>query len=151
MSCKYCDIKMRSLDEDTKVLKGESWKDGLGDEGGYIGPSHDDKFRMMVNYDAGFACTEVSDVKYCPFCGEELKLPAEPLIKDEKIRKAVRAWAKANNIQVASFYASPHHWYLRAFNDGEQGIDFWLRWEDNPELIENKRYNIDDLCGEEEE
>lgn len=75
MGCKYCDIKMRPLDEDTKVLKGESWKDELDYEGGYIGPSHDDKFRIIVNYDAGFACTEVSDVKFCPFCGEELKLP----------------------------------------------------------------------------
>lgn len=77
--------------------------------------------------------------------------PKEPLIKDEKIRKAVRAWAEANDIQVASFYASSHHWYLRAFNDGEQGIDFWLRWEDDPELVENKRYTIIELCGEEEE
>lgn len=77
--------------------------------------------------------------------------PKEPLIKDEKIRKAVRAWAEANDIGIASAYVSPRRWYLRAFNDGEQGIDFWLRWEDNPELIENKRYTIAELCGEDKE
>ena len=46
MSCKYCDIKMRPLDEDTKVLKGESWKDDEFGGGGYIGPSHGGKFRI---------------------------------------------------------------------------------------------------------
>ena len=84
-------------------------------------------------------------------CWEYYVEPKKPLIKDEKIRKAVRAWAEANNIQVASFYASPSHWFLRAFNDGEQGIDFWLRCEDNPKLIESKRYTIAELCGENDE
>ena len=27
MSCKYCEIKMRPIDEDMKVLKGENWVD----------------------------------------------------------------------------------------------------------------------------
>lgn len=84
------------------------------------------------------------------YLNENFEDVKEPLIKDEKIRKAVRAWAEANDIQIASSYTSSHRWYLRAFNDGEQGIDFWLRWEDKPELIENKRYTITELCGEEE-
>ena len=30
--------------------------------------------------------------------------PKEPLIKDEKVRKAVRAWAEANNIKAVYYY-----------------------------------------------
>lgn len=77
--------------------------------------------------------------------------PAEPLIKDKKIRKAVRAWAEANDIDGASFYTSSHFWYLRTFNDREQGIDFWLKWDDKLNLTEDKYYTIAELCGEEEE
>lgn len=76
--------------------------------------------------------------------------PKEPLIKDEKIRKAVRAWAEANDIDGATFYMSSHFWYLRTFNDREQGIDFWLKWDDKPNLIESKYYYIEELCGEDE-
>lgn len=76
--------------------------------------------------------------------------PKEPRIKDKKVRKAVRAWAEANDIQGASFYSTSSYWYLRAWSDGEQGIDFWLRWADNPQLIEGRRYTIAELCGEEE-
>lgn len=79
--------------------------------------------------------------------------PAEPLIKDEKIRKAVRAWAEANEVFGASTYKScsdGHYWYIRAFNDTERGIDIDL-WGDLPkELIDCKYYTIAELCGEEE-
>ena len=74
----------------------------------------------------------------------------EPLIKDEKIRKAVRAWAEANDLDRASYYRSSHYWYLRAFNENEAGIDFWLNYPDIPNLIESKSYTIAELCGEEE-
>lgn len=74
-----------------------------------------------------------------------------PLIKDEKVRKAVRAWAEANSLDGASYYTSSHHWYLRSFNHREQGIDFWLNLEDESNLAENKYYTIAELCGEEEE
>lgn len=74
-----------------------------------------------------------------------------PLINDEKIRKAVRAWLEANDLDGATYYTSSHHWYLRAFNDREQGIDFWLNWENKPNLIENKYYTIEELCGEEDD
>lgn len=75
----------------------------------------------------------------------------EPLIKDEKIRKAVRAWAEANDIDRVSYYKSSHYWYLRTFNDHEQAIDFWLGYNTEPEMIESKSYTITELCGEEEE
>lgn len=81
----------------------------------------------------------------------EIYKPTEPLIKDEKIRKAVRAWLEANDLEGATYYTSSHYWYLRAFNDREQGIDFWLNWENKPNLIENKYYTKTELCGEDKE
>lgn len=81
----------------------------------------------------------------------EIYKPTEPLIKDEKIRKAVRAWLEANDLEGATYYTSSHYWYLRAFNDREQGIDFWLNWENKPNLIENKYYTKTELRGEDKE
>lgn len=78
--------------------------------------------------------------------------PIEPLIKDEKIRKAVRAWAKANEAFWASTYKScsdGNYWYIRAFNDTERGIDIDFWGELPKELIDCKCYTIAELCGEE--
>lgn len=74
----------------------------------------------------------------------------EPLIKDEKIRKAVRAWAEANGLNYANCYESAHSWYLRAFNSREQGIDieFW-GYQLPKELKDCETYTIAELCGEE--
>ncbi len=68
--------------------------------------------------------------------------PAEPLIKDEKIRKAVRAWADGNdaiNVQFDAFW--------RGFRHNDSTITVW---EDLP-LKDNKIYSIAELCGDEEE
>lgn len=65
-----------------------------------------------------------------------------PLIKDEKIRKAVRAWAEANDIErVWHEYASC---WLRG-----NGLKIEL---ENDEVVDLKQrnYTIDELCGEEE-
>ena len=75
--------------------------------------------------------------------------PAEPLIKDEKIRKAVRAWAEANEISQAQFDR-----YISGFSasDDEHNIlsiisfDVFLNESAAAEI-----YTIDELCGEEEE
>lgn len=73
--------------------------------------------------------------------------PKEPLIKDEKIRKAVRAWAEANNflddIEVHSLTAGTR------FSIGHYDIEFlgYFIYD----LESNKTYTIDELCGEEEE
>lgn len=72
--------------------------------------------------------------------------PAEPLIKDEKIRKAVRAWANSfddvDEIKASDDYKE--FWidgYLiefeRSFNEVERGHTY-------------RRTNITELCGEEE-
>lgn len=69
--------------------------------------------------------------------------PAEPLIKDEKIRKAVRAWAEANNVTKVW-----HEGSSVAFHDGAVSITFHeLCWEEIPE----GEYSVEELCGEEEE
>ena len=77
--------------------------------------------------------------------------PKEPLIKDEKIRKAVRAWAEANEreyllviksggrIEISD--GSPHLIYIsfHVDNDTLKSID------------DRTYYHIAELCGEEEE
>ena len=106
--------------------------------------------RMVANSE--YASTEVSDIKFCPFCGEEINLPDEPLIKDEKIRKAVRAWAEVNRTKYV--------WVSTAL----KGIDI-TQDSEHLQLTEYKQnitfeceadfksgnYTIAELCGEEEE
>lgn len=71
--------------------------------------------------------------------------PAEPLIKDEKIRKAVRAWAEANGfldeIEVHGLTAGTR------FSIENYDIEFlgYFIYD----LEGNKTYTIEELCGEE--
>ena len=69
-------------------------------------------------------------------------VPAEPLIKDEKVRKAIRAWAEGSNFQSVHYDA-----FWTCFRRGNSSITVW---EELP-LEDNKAYTIDELCGEEEE
>lgn len=72
---------------------------------------------------------------------EELEDVKEPLIKDEKIRKAVRAWAEANNVTKVW-----HEGSSVGFCDGAVSIKFHeLCWEEIPK----GEYTIEELCGEE--
>lgn len=80
--------------------------------------------------------------------------PKEPLIKDEKIRKAVRAWAEANRVTEAR-YSSCHdaECEFNARDDENKSIVFIGNFtEMNKELDYSGRtiYTIDELCGEEE-
>ena len=70
--------------------------------------------------------------------------PAEPLIKDEKIRKAVRAWAEANGeedniVFTRSCEYSDYMFYTNGGGDicFEQAID-----------LTAGSYTITELCGE---
>lgn len=72
----------------------------------------------------------------------------DPLIKDEKIRKAVRAWAEANEIETVEY---DDYWvsFRRddktiSFKDEDSRLGFY-------ELENSRDYTIDELCGEEEE
>lgn len=75
----------------------------------------------------------------------------EPLIKDKRIRKAVRAWAEANEIEENNCYSTK----TLEFNRAEhrlQWIDVSIEFND-PECLENlengRKYTIIELCGEE--
>ena len=79
---------------------------------------------------------------------EEVK---EPIIKDEKIRKAVRAWAEANELEYLLVIktggrlevsdGSPHLIY----------ISFHVDNDTLKSLDDRTYYPIAELCGEEEE
>lgn len=70
--------------------------------------------------------------------------PAEPLIKDEKIRKAVRAWAEACELDTAQYDD-----YWRSFRCDDCVIGFKTEYT-NLNLDDGKWYTIAELCGEEE-
>lgn len=78
--------------------------------------------------------------------------PKEPLIKDEKIRKAVRAWAEADDLD--NFRVQNQHFneckiigYTAGINKASFiGFQTTIAHADNKKL-----YTITELCGEEEE
>ena len=75
--------------------------------------------------------------------------PKEPLIKDEKIRKAVRAWAEANDVLEVFIDRIGDGTYIELYDedDGRRRISA-LR---PAGLKTGEAYTIDELCGEEEE
>lgn len=75
---------------------------------------------------------------------EEIK---EPLIKDKKIRNAVRAWAKAVGICGCKYDD-----FWKAFRYEEYTIGFSYKFTPKfGELTDGMNYTIAELCGEEEE
>lgn len=71
--------------------------------------------------------------------------PTEPLIKDEKIRKAVRAWAEANNTEKVAIQNS---YCLSAEGDEDETIIFA-----SPvfrDIDDDDFRTIAELCGEDE-
>lgn len=80
---------------------------------------------------------------------------AEPLVKDEKTREAIKAWAKANKTAKV---------FVTVAKDPEGGYLYWelanIAWEQSiticfggelPDTLEDvKTYTIEELCGEEE-
>ena len=76
---------------------------------------------------------------------EQDSKPTEPLIKDEKVRKAVRAWAESLRLQEVYCASNGYEIY--------GGIDEWViqfEGEPFPFADKNKIYTIAELCGEEE-
>lgn len=74
--------------------------------------------------------------------------PKEPLIKDEKIRKAVRAWAEACGAKQIKYSIALNQYY-----DADMGTGFSIKFLTKPVevyLEEGKIYTIAELCGEEE-
>jgi hypothetical protein len=71
--------------------------------------------------------------------------PAEPLIKDEKIRKAVRVWAEANELEPD--YEVRYSKNTFSFISWQAYIEFNTQIDS---LEHNKKYTIAELCGSEE-
>ena len=72
--------------------------------------------------------------------------PKEPLIKDQKIRKAVRAWAEANDYpRTMELYYNAPNFVLRS---DISIIEFDKEIEP---LQHGDQYTITELCGEDEE
>lgn len=69
----------------------------------------------------------------------------EPLIKDEKVRKAVRAWAEANEVKEVAYFKEDFGLRLMYHTIS---IDLY---GNTGELEDYKHYTIAELCGEEEE
>lgn len=82
--------------------------------------------------------------------------PAEPLIKDEKIRKAVRAWAEAcgaDDADIVRHYGAERWIGLRYENPNTGWVSkFEVEgFGSDNQLDHEKVYTIGELCGEEEE
>lgn len=78
--------------------------------------------------------------------------PAEPLIKDEKIRKAVRAWAEADDLD--NFRVQNQHFNACKIVGYTAGIikASFIGFQTTIAHADNKKlYTIAELCGEEEE
>ncbi len=81
--------------------------------------------------------------------------PAEPLIKDEKIRKTVRAWAGANDFETTDplRYTLIEELEVVSFDNGTNLIN--IMFCGFPDGIKGLHhlgwYTITELCGEEEE
>lgn len=77
--------------------------------------------------------------------------PAEPLIKDEKIRKAVRAWAEALDIDEVYINYIGDNTYIELYEDPARNGG-WNRMSlpNQKDIKKNERYTIAELCGEED-
>lgn len=80
----------------------------------------------------------ISCMNYHP----EVEIPKEPLIKDEKIRKAVRAWADVNNIDKATCKEEIHCVTFET----ERGM--FISFDNADPIPPEGTYTIEELCGE---
>lgn len=75
--------------------------------------------------------------------------PAEPLIKDEKVRKAVRAWAEACGLSYVIYKQASNEFY-----DPDTRGAFAIKFKLIPVevyLEDGECYTIAEICGEDEE
>lgn len=84
---------------------------------------------------------------------EEIK-PAEPLIKDEKIRKVVRDWAEANGVKeiiVFDHINNAPYTPVGAVDFAQNSGHLEIRFRTEERFDTDRIYTIAELCGEEEE
>ena len=112
----------------------------------------------MTNYECGRALVYIAEVIIKTFgkefgyeVQEQKQEPKEPLIKQEKIRKAVRAWAEANEI-IKAFVVMDKNMNWIVYGDDIDRNRFMIEFFDRvvSENDETNNYTIDELCGEEE-
>lgn len=75
--------------------------------------------------------------------------PTEPLIKDPKIRKAVRVWAEVNDVKKVTVEKDFSTYAFYPADTDRVSISIWTE----PSLSNLSRgnvYTIEELCGEEE-
>lgn len=78
--------------------------------------------------------------------------PKEPLIKDKKVRKAVRAWAEADDLD--NFRVQNQHFNackIIGYTAGTNKASFIVFQTTIPYADNKKLYTIAELCGEGEE
>lgn len=77
--------------------------------------------------------------------------PAEPLIKDEKIRKAVRAWAEALDLRWFRRCSSVSAYTSRLTGHNAEGVCYTMELKPKDlygEKITKDSYTLSELCGE---
>lgn len=74
--------------------------------------------------------------------------PTEPLIKDEKVRKAVKAWAEAVGTECVEITHSRSH-FIRFMSYLADEDELCMSREIG-QIFDEKLYTIAELCGEEE-
>lgn len=75
--------------------------------------------------------------------------PAEPLIKNESVRKAVRAWAEAIGKEDNLIVCKNMEYHDCCIYDGELGNTATIDFGSDLDIEENS-YTLAELCGEEE-
>ena len=76
--------------------------------------------------------------------------PAEPLIKDEKVRKAVKAWAEINDLYSVGYKEDSDGAGFDCIKSTDELVRINFASLILP-LEKNRVYTITELCGEEEE
>ena len=120
---------------------------------GTIGELH---FEPDKEYHFTIVTEDPSDVMIYKTLGEVIKdwadfivhVPAEPLIKDEKIRKAVRAWAEAEEIEKV-FLRDDLVWGEPMVRIAEDTAYHEISFKGSLK-IKCGTYTITELCGEDD-
>lgn len=95
-------------------------------------------------------CTETRSLEKVLETWEDYK-PKEPLIKDKKIRKAVRAWAEACGIETTGIKVLRGIIYTTIIGwKGTRQLSMDFENSMLEELKDGEDYTITELCGEEE-
>lgn len=120
-----------------EIIDLEQWRFEFYEGSGCIAITND------KNQNEGFCYGTFADMKDE---WEDYK-PKEPLIKDEKIRKAVRAWAEAVGTECVEITHSRSH-FIR-FMSYLSDEDELCMTREIGQLFDEKLYTIAELCGEE--